>query len=407
MKKVLSLTILTILFGSNLFAQEKKYPSKEEDEYYKNLDRNYVPFKPLDKSVIENFKSENYEIHSLNNYTPYNDTLYLTPYQKEWFEKQFEIFNKRDSVEGRFSKLLSEIEYIGKIDRTQILKHEKKDSIEAFIYGSYEYDRFSWSGESPGIWVAYSENSGKDWNYYYTGITQRQPVFLKFYSQIPLIKEKGKLEIEACLLRQLSPFSHPGPGPSYECVKDEIYLVFDIDVIAKDSDGDGLTDIVENKLYTDKFNKDTDGDGIPDNLDLNPRVHYPRTEKSKIYEAILNEKIDWNDKKGTGKLLFSENTAYFVTDSTETILIVTDNEDLMGIQPEKYRVVFMTPNEYQNKTYIYNTELNTMRFSPLFKVDYKKDTYKMTYSYKTWGSTYLIKKTKKGWTIQIISMWIS
>ena len=407
MKKILISTLLTILFSANLFAQKEKYPSKEEDEYYKNLDRNYVPFKPLEKSVIENFKSENYEIHSLNNYTPYNDTLYLTPYQKERLEKQFEIFSKRDSVEERFNKFLSEIEYIGKIDRTQILKYEKNDSIEAFIYGSYEFDKFSWSGESPGIWIAYSENSGSDWNYYYTGITQEQPVFVKFYSQRPLIREKGKLEIEACLLRQLSPFSHPVANPSYECVKDGIYIIFDIDFIAKDSDGDGLTDIVEDKLYTDKFNKDTNGDGVPDNLDTNPRLHYPRTEKSKIYEAILNEKIDWNEKNGTGKLLFSENTAYFVTDSTETILIVTDNEDLMGIQPEKYRVIFMTPEEYQNNSKTYQTELNDMDFSPLFKVNNKKNTYKMTYSYKTWGSTYLIKKTKKGWTIQMISTWIS
>jgi len=48
-----------------------------------------------------------------------------------------------------------------------------------------------------------------------------------------------------------------------------------------------------------------------------------------------------------------------------------------------------------------------MNFSPLFKVNNKKDTYKMTYSFKTGGATYLIKKTKKDWTIQIILEWIS
>ena len=399
MKKILISTLLTILFSANLFAQKEKYPSKEEDEYYKNLDRNYVLFKPLDTGFILEFQSEHYEIHESGvNYEPYFPEKYLTPYADSVFSKLFSHdFDPQEIV----------IEMIGKIDKTQILKYEKKDSIEAFIYGSYEYDKFSWSGESPGIWIAYSENSGNNWNYYYTGITQTQPAFLKFYSQRPLIKEKGKLEIEACFLRQLSPFSHAGPGPFYECVKDGIYLFFDIDIISKDSDGDGLTDMVEDKLYTDKFNKDTDGDGIPDNLDTNLRVHYPRTEKSKIYEAILNEKIDWNDKNGTGKLLFSENTTYFVTDSTEIILIVTDNEDLMGIQPEKYRVIFMTPEEYQNNSKTYQTGLNDMDFSPLFKVNNKKNTYKMTYSYKTWGSTYLIKKTKKGWTIQMISTWIS
>jgi len=399
MKKILILTFLTIVFSANLFAQREKYPSKEENEYYKNLEKNYVPFNPLDTELILSFQSENYEIkESELNYEPYSHDKYSTPYS----DSIFSIIRSNN-----YDWPGVEIEKIGKIDKTAILKYEKKDSIEAFIYGSYEYDKFSWSGESPGVWIAYSENSGKDWNYYYTGITQEQPVFVKFYSQRPLIKEKSKLEIDACLLRQLSPFSHPVPMVSYECVKDGIYLVFDMNIIAKDSDGDGLTDIVEDKFFTDKFNKDTDGDGIPDNFDTNPRVFYPRTEKSQIYEAILNEKIERNDKNGIGKILFSENTPYFVSDSTETILIVTDNEDLMGIQPEKYRIIFITPDEYRNKAEIYSTGLSEMSFTPLFKVDNKKDTYKMSYDFRTWGATYLIKKTKKVWTIQLISMFIS
>jgi len=79
----------------------------------------------------------------------------------------------------------------------------------------------------------------------------------------------------------------------------------------------------------------------------------------------------------------------------------------MGIQPQKYRVIFISTDEYKNKTNPYKTELNDMGLSPLFKVDKKKDTYKMTYDFNTWGESYLIRKTKKGWTVQILSMWIS
>jgi len=392
MKKIF-LIFLTIIFYANLFAQEEKYPSKEEDEYYKN--RNFVPFKPLDTKFILGFKSEYYEIHETElNYEPYSPD--------KWRPYLDSILSKMSFSDYIKQKSESEIKRIGNIDKEQILKYEKKDSIEAFIYESHKYENIGGSG----IWIGYSENNGKDWNYYYTGIVQEQPVFVKYYSQRPLIKEKGKLEIEACLLRQLSPFLLPGPGPSYECIKDGIYLVFDINVIAKDSDGDGLTDIVEDKLHLDKYNKDTDGDGIPDNLDTNPRVYYPRTEKSRIYEAILNDEINWKNKEVSGSL-FKENTAYYnVTDSTETILIVTDSKDLMGIQSKKYRVIFMTTAEYQN-TKVYNSELNTMGFSPLFKVDNKKDTYKMTYRFNTWGCTYLIRKTKKGWIIEPLSEWIS
>jgi hypothetical protein len=426
-KKTLILTFLAIMFCANLFAQKDKYPSKEQEEYYKN--REYVPFKPLDTVFILGFKPEYYEIHESGlDYEPYSPYKYLTPYQDSIRKIEDAVHEKIRSivapiyqnskelpdsinnvVEGLYKSLyesmFSQMEYIGKVEKYSILKHEKKDSIEAFIYTSYDYEALFYGG-GPGIWIAYSENSGKDWSYYYTGIVQGQPVFVKHYSQRPLIKDKNKLEIDACMFRQLSGFSHP-TGADFECVKDGIYLVFDMNVIAKDSDGDGLTDILEDKLYLDKYNKDTNGDGIPDNLDMNPRVHYPRTEKTRIYEAILNDEIDWKNKKGIGKLLFNENTTYNVTDSTETVFIITDDKDLMGIQPQKYRVIFITPDEYQNKAKPYNMNPRSMSFSPLFKVDKKENTYKLFHSFGTGGCDYLIRKTKYGWTIEILSMWIS
>ena len=425
MKKELILIFMTIMLCVNLFAQTKnKYPSKEENEYYKKFGESYSPFQPLDTAFILEFKPEYYEIHESElNYEPYSSERYLTPYQDSIRKIEDAIFEKIHSItapiyqnskrlpdsidnviKGLYESMFSQIEYIGKVEKYSILKHEKKDNIEAFIYTSYEYEELFYGG-GPGIWIAYSENNGKDWNYYYTGIVQGQPAFIKYYSPRPLIKEKNKLEIEACLFRQISSFSHP-IGADFECVKDGIYLVFDINIIAKDSDGDGLTDIVEDKLYLDKYNKDTDRDGIPDYLDMNPRVHYSRTEKTKIYEAILNDEIDWNTK-GIGRLLFSENTTFNATDSTETILIVTDNEDLMGIHPKKHRVIFMTTDEYQDKAKPYNMNQRRMSFSPLFKVDNKKNTYKISHSYGTGGTEYLIKKSKKGWTIEILSVWIS
>ena len=135
-------------------------------------------------------------------------------------------------------------------------------------------------------------------------------------------------------------------------------------------------------------------------------IHYSRTEKTKIYEAILNDEID-RKTKGIGRLLFSENTTFNATDSTETIFIVTDNEDLMGIRPKKHRVIFMTTDEYQDKAKPYNMNQRSISFSPLFKVDNKKNTYKISHYFGTGGTEYLIKKTKKGWTIEALSMWIS
>ena len=407
MKNII-LIFLTIFLSANLFAQNDKYPSKEENKYYENLYNKYVPFKPLETEFILSFKPEYYEIHETElNYEPYSSDKYSTPhnkYLKQYIDSirsklpRFEYFKQAQQ------ELEREIGKIGDIDKKMILKYDKRDSIEAFIYQSSKYENVHF-GES-GIWIGYSENNGKDWNYYYTGIVQGQPVFLKYYSQRPLIKEKGKLEIEACLLRQLTEFSDPGPMPDYECVKDGIYVTLDITLIAKDSDGDGLTDIVEDKFHTDKFNYDTDGDGMSDNQDSNPRVNYPHTEKSEIYEAVINGEIDWEDKSSGGKLLFKE-YPISVSDSTETILIVTDDKDLMGIRPSTYRIIFMTTEEYRLNANGYKVELNEMHISPLFKVDNMKDTYKLRKRFNTGFFWYLIKKTKEGWKIEIISFGMS
>jgi len=427
MKKRIWITLAIIFFTLSVIAlcilrliQEREYSSKEQDEYYENYWKDFTLFEPLDTALILGFQSEYYEIRESElNYEPYSSDKYSTPYSDSIFSLRYD--NNYD-----WTKI--EIEKIGKIDKTDILKYEKKDSIEAFIYRSYEYEDI----EEPGIWIAYSENNGEDWDYYYTEITQKQPVFVKFYSQRPLIKERGKLEIDACLLRQLSNFCHPCPAPSYECVKDGIYLAFDMNIIAKDSDGDGLTDIVEDKFLTDKYNKDTDGDGIPDNLDTNPRMNYPRTKNSKIYETILNEDIGSKDMDWTlGRLFFKgNNTIHYFTDSietvlnivteekgkkqrivymrpTETVLIVTDDKDLMGIQPQNYRVIFMTTEEYKNNVNLYNSGLNRIFLSPFFKVDGKKNTYLISCSIGTSSHEYLVQKMIIGWKIRLLSMAIS
>jgi len=423
-KKILiTLTIIFFIFlvlGLCVYSliQESEYSSKEQEEYYENRLKDFRTFEPLDTAFILGFQSEYYEIRESElNYEPYSFEKYSTPY----YDSIYSIYRSNDNDWAGV-----EIEKIGRIDKTVILKYEKKNSIEAFIYESNEYE-----DDKPGIWIGYSENNGMDWNYYYTRITQRQPVFVKFYSQRPLIKGKGKLEIDAALLRQLSPRELPGPEPTYECVKDGIYLVFDMNVIARDSDGDGLTDIVEDKLYLDKFNKDMDGDGIPDNLDMNPRVNYPRTKKSKIYEAILNEDIgsknlDWS----IGRLIFrGNNTTHYFTDSietvfdivteegkkdriafmepTETVLIVTDDKDLMGIQSQKYRIIFITIEEYKNKKTTYYSELKKMYLSPLFKVDGKRSTFVISYGGGFWSQEYLVQKMIIGWRIRLLSTIIS
>ena len=379
-----------------LFGQEKEYKSKEQDKYYKKLD--FKPFKPLSKKEILSYENEFFKLENLSKYSPFSDSLYLTPYQDSVFAIMF-------NPENRDSMIIPESNFIGNVEKSQILKYDKKGQIEAFIYVSSKFEN-RFFGES-GIWIAYSSNKGKSWDYYYTGIVQKQPIYVKWYSKIPLIKSENELQIEACLLRQLTPFSHPGPGPIYEIVKDGLQLTFDLETLQRDSDNDGLTDIVETKFYTNLNNKDTDDDGIPDNLDLNPRYSIHRTNKTVIFESVLKGEINPFDTTGVIKSSLEIPPINYVTDTTETVLIVTDSPDIQSIQPKSTRVIILSTKEYKKYSGKFRDELNKLSLTPLFKVDNEMNTFIFTRSFNTWGEEYLVKKTKKGWKILVISSWIS
>ena len=411
MKNYLTLLLL-LLVPAFSFAQEKdseyenykkrfkefleQNKSSEREAYYKN--REFIEQEPLNMEVFSNYYDDFFKFVEVDDYTPYCDTLYFTPYQDSVFRLDWEYWWS-DSLR----------QFVGKIDKSFILKQEKKGNVEAFIYYDGEFEN-RYFGES-GIWVAYSEDKGETWSYYYTGIVQKQPLFVKWYSSYPLINEKGDLQIETCLLRQTSPFSHPVPTQSYQLAKDGLLLTLDLETLRKDSDGDGLTDIVEAKFRTDPNNADTDGDGVPDNLDLNPRFASQRTDKSVIYEAVLGNGVRipfWGEEEEETILPIDATLeTHYAVDTTETILIVSDDPALQNIQPKSYRVIVLTTEEYESTPRYFKNDLNKMYFTPLFKVDGKKDTYLFSYSFNTWGASYWVKRTDKGWIIVMTSQWIS
>jgi hypothetical protein len=152
----------------------------------------------LSKKEILSYENEFFKFEDLTKYSSFSDSLYLTPYQDSVFAIMFNPAN-RDSM------IIPEPDFTGDIEKSQILKYEQKGQVEAFVYLSGKFEN-RFFGEL-GIWIAYSSDKGKSWKYLYTGIVQKQPLYVKWYSDIPLIKSESKLQIESCLLRQLSPFS--------------------------------------------------------------------------------------------------------------------------------------------------------------------------------------------------------
>jgi hypothetical protein len=389
MKQYIALLLIALLVPTFSFAQDNKYNSKEKDEYYKN--RKYKSFEPLSKDVFLNYKDDFFGFEEIENYTPYCDTLFYTPFQDS-IEKHCRYYFWHDSIR----------QSIGGIDRYRILKYEKQDRREAFVYEDSKYVR-KFSAE-PELWVAYSSDGGETWAYYYTGIVQRQPIFVKWYSKLPLINDEGDLQIEACLLRQMSSYILPFGSPGFNVQKDRLLLTLDLETLRKDSDGDGLTDIVEARFRTDPNKADTDGDGIPDNLDLNPRFALPRTEKTVIMETVIEDYLLNFHTDTLSNLQIPEPN--YATDTTETVLIVSNSPDIQSIQPKSHRIIILTEEEYEFLKESFDEDLPKTTITPLFKVDDIPNAFVFHIDYGMSGKNYVVVRIDKGWVLKITSSMI-
>ena len=392
MKQYISLLLMILLAPAFSFGQDNKYQSREEDEYNRNYQ--YKHFEPMTEDQIKHYQNEFFGFERIENYTPYNDSLWLTPYQDSVFKVEMKYIMSEE--EPDFPR-----QRVGKIDKDFILKHEKRGHIEAFVYEEPIY-----GSPLPGLWVAYSTDAGSSWAYYYTGLLQKKPLFVKWYSNIPLIKENGDLQMEACLFIQDRTIG-PWGWEHFNLADDGLLLTFDLQTLRRDTDGDGLTDIAEAKFHTDPNNPDTDGDGIPDNLDMNPRFSLPRTDKTIVFEAVLNEDerlpFTWG---GTHELIPLDEVTLpsYATDTTPTLMIVSDDPNLLAVQPTRERIIFLTSEEYDSEPRYFSDDLSGYRITPLFKADRLDDTFVFSKSSTkggVWESGYYATRTKKGWDIGI------
>ena len=373
MKQYITLLLLALLVPAFSFGQDYKYQSREEDEYYKNY--KYKHFEPMTEVQIKLYKNDFFNFERIENFTPYNDSLFMLPYLDFPISYQDSVLHTENNAWFENTP-----RFIGQINKRFILRYEKKGQIEAFVYEEYAY-----GSPLPGLWVAYSTDLG---------------------SNMPLIDEKGDLQMEACLFIQDRTIG-PWGMEHFNLAEDGLLLTFDLQTLRRDSDGDGLTDIAEAKFHTDPNNPDTDGDGIPDNLDMNPRFSLPRTDKTIVFEVVLNEDerlpFSWD---GAYELIPLDEVTLpnYATDTTPTLMIVTDDPNLLAVQPTRERIIFLTSEEYDNEPHYYSDDLNGYRITPLFKADHLDDTFVFSMSStkgSSWESGYYATRTKEGWDIGV------
>ena len=127
-------------------------------------------------------------------------------------------------------------------------------------------------------WVILSSDGGRTWDPpLYTGLRVNQPYVVRAVSDLPLLADghPGHLwmEVEIAELDDTR-ITFPPIGLATKRTAKGLYLDIPLELLQQDSDGDGLTDLAEERLLTDPASRDTDGDGLEDAVDPLPAIPF-------------------------------------------------------------------------------------------------------------------------------------
>lgn len=394
-KTFLHIRAVTILYFATLATitlhaqshEEDKYFSNEQEAYYDSLP--HPSLEPASREEILSFRLPHITIRELRAFTPFKNIAHMSPEQQQGFEA---LYNR----EGSFPE-----EGTSGVSQPFIIKKRGLNGKQAFLYMDNMLDE-AWAG----VWLALYEEESGQWHKYYTGLAQGQPLFLKWNSRLPLFKDSITLQVEAAFLRET--YSEQYFAIDHELVKDGAVVEIDLAAITADTDGDGLTDVVEAKMGLNPTLKDTDRDGMTDKLDPNPRFSQLRTELSSLYEAVLSDtlpaayegfrKVPFASKQGAVSALPQRPVG--------TKLIVSDSRDIQGITLADERVIILTSKEYEQHKANYPSTFSQYYLSPLFRIDGMPNTYRFSVSYGPGGTEYLVRKGRGGWEYKMLSTWI-
>ncbi len=253
-----------------------------------------------------------------------------------------------------------------------------------------------------GYWIAISNDFGKSWKRYYTGLTQNRYYDLKQNSRIPLLKDSETMQIEGMIVRSVYDSVRYSKT---DTIQDNIAIQFDLNKLIQDSDNDGLTDVIEAKLLTNPHNKDTDGDGVCDLLDTNPRYKSIRSDKVILYETLL-ENINW-DKQDIFSGITQDLDLTRIPKHKKEVstfefvrILVTDDSEILGLDPHKSRMIIMSSSEYKTYIHKYPSHSNVYFCSPMFRCDDLKNASKINIEFFPSQLYFLVTKTKNGWLIK-------
>ena len=212
-------------------------------------------------------------------------------------------------------------------------------------------------GELPtsGYWLRLTDEAG-DQLLTYLGLRRHLPYVVTETSGLPLLKT-DRLRIEVRERRLLeSSITFPPVGLRFDESDEPIYLEVGLEDLLLDSDADGLTDLVEERLLTNPHAVDTDGDGYIDASDPLPLVPYGSAVQPSWPALDVLKAIADVEAAVPGEAIRE------TLDAKPTLFWVGRREDFTDVWPNR-RVVVLSLDEleaYQAKfgrTFAHGTEL--------------------------------------------------
>jgi hypothetical protein len=212
------------------------------------------------------------------------------------------------------------------------------------------------SASSGGYWVYLSDDRGRTWSApLYTGLRAGSPYQVRSASAIPMLTgDRLQLEVttrEPDPDRLTPPPLYFGPGKIVERGK---VIEISLADLRRDSDGDGLSDIAEQRLLTDPEDPDTDDDGLLDATDPMPGVPFVESaeaaSRAAAIASIFEEIAGWDPQAHKlGESPIRRETEVLIADPTlftgfrpvrRTIVITEADRDGFGLKPSAFLRIF-------------------------------------------------------------------
>lgn len=250
-----------------------------------------------------------------------------------------------------------------------------------------------------GYWIIHSTDRGATWLTLYTGLRADQPYEVVIGSTLPLMMSGGvRVEVVVNEIDEAS-ITFPPVALTTKRTKEGIALDFKWRDLERDSDHDGLTDLLEERILTNPNDGDTDSDGVPDALDPLPQVAFHRSsgDVAEVVAAVFDAYYGPSPRLHPGAVIEKAN-------NERTIFLAGDPADFAGVSTAQ-RIIVGSETDFAAASAKFGLMLAT-HISPVI-ID-RTGTRAWVEINDAWrGATYRLEKRNGVWIAQVVGSWVT